>query len=143
MLGITFGAHKEVGCSLFKTGTAFAANFTVRGFISHLASSLLLIILPNNHYRLWWQDFSAKNFVNFMIASGAKVNMKDEMLTLTAAADFLQISTEVLRRHAKNGVIPAHKEGRTWRFFQRELEAWLHSGGPQVAADVDDSPWGK
>jgi excisionase family DNA binding protein len=49
--------------------------------------------------------------------------MKDEMLTLAAAADFLQISPEVLLRHAKNGVIPAHKEGRTWRFSRKELEA--------------------
>ena len=40
-------------------------------------------------------------------------------------------------------VIPARKEGRTWRFSQKELEAWLHQGGPQVAADVDNSPWGK
>jgi excisionase family DNA binding protein len=71
------------------------------------------------------------------------VNMKEDMLTLTTAADFLQISPEVLRRHAKNGIIPAHKEGRTWRFSRKELEAWLHRGGPQVAADVDDSPWGK
>jgi hypothetical protein len=50
MLGITFRAHKEVRCSLFKTGTAFATNFTMRGFISHLASSLMLIILNDNHY---------------------------------------------------------------------------------------------
>ena len=69
--------------------------------------------------------------------------MKEDMLTLTAAADFLQISPEVLRRHAKNGVIPAHKKGRTWRFSRKALEAWLHDGGPQVAAEVDDSPWGK
>jgi predicted site-specific integrase-resolvase len=41
--------------------------------------------------------------------------MKDEMLTLAQTADFLQISPEVLRRHAKNGVIPAHKEGRVLR----------------------------
>jgi excisionase family DNA binding protein len=69
--------------------------------------------------------------------------MKEDMLTLTAAAAFLQISPEVLRRHAKNGAIPAHKEGRTWRFSRKALEVWLHDGGPQVAADVDDSPWGK
>jgi excisionase family DNA binding protein len=69
--------------------------------------------------------------------------VKEEMLTLAAAADFLQLSPEILRRHAKNGVIPAHKEGRTWRFSRKALEAWLHDGGTQVAADVDDSPWGK
>ena len=71
------------------------------------------------------------------------MNIKEDMLTLTAAADFLQISPEVLRCHAKNGVIPAHKEGRTWRFSRKELESWRHNGGPQVGADVDNSPWGK
>jgi hypothetical protein len=50
MLGITFRAHKEVRCSLFKTGAALAANFTMRGFVSHLASSLMLIIVNDNHY---------------------------------------------------------------------------------------------
>jgi excisionase family DNA binding protein len=69
--------------------------------------------------------------------------MKEDMLTLTAAADFLQISPEVLRRHARNGVIPARKEGRSWGFSRKELEAWLHQGGLQVAADLDKSPWGK
>jgi excisionase family DNA binding protein len=69
--------------------------------------------------------------------------MKEEILTLAAAADFLQISPEILRRHALNGVIPAYKEGRTWRFSRKELENWLHDGGFQVAADVDNSPWGK
>jgi len=69
--------------------------------------------------------------------------VKEEMLTLTAAADFLKISPEILRRHALNGVIPAHKEGESWRFSRRELEDWLHQNGPQVPADVDNSPWGK
>jgi excisionase family DNA binding protein len=89
------------------------------------------------------QDFLAKIFVNFLLARLAEANLREEMLTLAPAANFLQISPEVLHRHARNGVIPAHKEGRTWRFSRKALEAWLHDGGPQVAADVDDSPWGK
>jgi excisionase family DNA binding protein len=72
-----------------------------------------------------------------------EADVKDDMLTVAAAADLLQISPEVLHRHAKNGVIPAHKKGRTWRFSRKALEAWLHDGGTQVAADVDESPWGK
>jgi excisionase family DNA binding protein len=72
-----------------------------------------------------------------------EADVKEGMLTVAAAADFLKISPEILRRHAENGVVPAHKKGRSWRFSRTELEEWLHSGGPQVAADVDDSPWGK
>jgi hypothetical protein len=41
MLSITFGAHKKAFCSLFKTGAAFAADFTMSGLISHLASSFI------------------------------------------------------------------------------------------------------
>ena len=69
--------------------------------------------------------------------------MTEDLLTVNEAAELLKISPEILRRHARNGLIPAHKSGRTWRFSRRELEDWLHSGGPQVAADLDDSPWGK
>jgi hypothetical protein len=53
MLGITFRAHKKVGCSLFKTSAAFASNFTMGGFFSHLASSFMLFILNNNHYPIF------------------------------------------------------------------------------------------
>jgi hypothetical protein len=52
MLGITFRAHKKVRCSLFKTGAAFASNFTMGGFVSHLAFSFKLFVLNNNHYPL-------------------------------------------------------------------------------------------
>jgi excisionase family DNA binding protein len=66
-----------------------------------------------------------------------------DYVTLAAAADLLKISPEILRQHARNGVIPASKEGRSWRFSQRELEKWLRSGGLQVGMDADTSPWGK
>jgi len=69
--------------------------------------------------------------------------MQEELLTLTAAADFLKISPEILRRHARNGVIPARKAGQAWRFSKCDLEEWLHQGGPQVTMDADASPWGK
>ena len=67
----------------------------------------------------------------------------NDYLTLAAAADLLKISPEILRQHALNGVIPASKEGRSWRFSKRILERWLSSGGPQVVMDADTSPWGK
>jgi excisionase family DNA binding protein len=73
----------------------------------------------------------------------AEATMNEELLSLAAAAVFLRISPEVLRRHARNGVIPARKEGRFWRFSKSELEEWLHKGGRQVAMDADASPWGK
>ena len=67
----------------------------------------------------------------------------NDYLTLAVAADLLKISPEILRQHALNGVIPASKEGQSWRFSMRILEKWLSSGGPQVVMDADTSPWGK
>jgi excisionase family DNA binding protein len=69
--------------------------------------------------------------------------MAKDRLSATEAAEFLGISVVVIRRHARNGVIPAQKRGRRWVFSRARLEAWLKSGGPQVSLDVDESPWGK
>jgi fluoroacetyl-CoA thioesterase len=82
------------------------------------------------------------NLDRFMARLQPKVKPKI-WLTLTAAADLLKISPEILRRHARNGVIPATKKGGSWRFSKSELESWLSSGGPQVGIDLDTSPWGK
>lgn len=82
------------------------------------------------------------NLDRFMARLQEKAKPK-RLLTLAAAADLLKTSPEILRRHAHNGVIPASKEGRSWRFSKSELEEWLSSGGPQVAIDADASPWGK
>jgi hypothetical protein len=68
MLGITFRAHKEVRCLLFKTGAAFATNFTMGGFISHLASSFALVILTDNHYCILDKVSRLKISVNFLLA---------------------------------------------------------------------------
>jgi excisionase family DNA binding protein len=82
------------------------------------------------------------NLDSFMGRLQEKTKPK-RLLALAAAADLLKMSPEILRRHARNGLIPASKEGRSWRFSKSELEDWLHSGGLQVAMDEDTSPWGK
>jgi fluoroacetyl-CoA thioesterase len=71
------------------------------------------------------------NLDRFMARLAGKAKPKRSM-TLAEAAESLRISPEMLRRHARNGIVPASKEGRSWRFSQSELEEWLHSGGPQV-----------
>jgi excisionase family DNA binding protein len=44
-----------------------------------------------------------------------------EVLTTTKAAELLQISTKTLLRLARQGDLPGHKLGRSWRFARREL----------------------
>lgn len=82
------------------------------------------------------------NLDRFLARLESKAKPK-RSLTLAAAAEFLKISPEMLRQHARKGIVPASKEGRSWRFSQTELEDWLHSGGSQLAMEVDASPWGK
>jgi excisionase family DNA binding protein len=68
--------------------------------------------------------------------------MGKDMLSAAQAAEFLGISVTILRRHARDGVIPGKKEGRRWFFLKAELESWLKSGVSQVSLDRDESPWG-
>lgn len=52
-------------------------------------------------------------------------------MTPEEAADLLRISVYTLQEYARNGVVPAIKVGRAWRFSKRELNVWMeeqHSG---------------
>ncbi|MDO5357574.1 MAG: helix-turn-helix domain-containing protein [Conchiformibius sp.] len=54
------------------------------------------------------------------------------MLNLKQAAEMLFIHHETLREKAKAGLVPAHKFGRRWYFFQDELEKHIKSGKNQT-----------
>jgi excisionase family DNA binding protein len=69
--------------------------------------------------------------------------MAPDELSAAQAAEFLGMSVLMVRRQAKNGVIPARKAGRRWVFSKIGLEEWLKRGGRQVSPDVYASPWGK
>jgi excisionase family DNA binding protein len=46
------------------------------------------------------------------------------------AAKMLNLSAYTVRAYARQGLIPAHKIGRAWRFSRSDLEEWvLASGG--------------
>jgi len=55
----------------------------------------------------------------------------EKLMTPEEAAELLRVSVYTLQEYARNGVLPAIKVGRVWRFSERELNAWLeeqHSG---------------
>jgi len=54
-----------------------------------------------------------------------------DVMTAEQAAEYLQTSVYTLKRHAREGTIPAAKLGREWRFLRSELEAWLSAGGTE------------
>lgn len=50
-----------------------------------------------------------------------------DVLTLEEAAEYLRVSPELLRRKAREGLIPGVRIGRHWRFSRRQLLEWLES----------------
>lgn len=55
--------------------------------------------------------------------------MSDTFLTPEQAAKMLNLSAYTIRAYARQGVIPAHKIGRKWRFSKTDLEEWVLSNG--------------
>jgi len=51
--------------------------------------------------------------------------MADELWNVQQVAAYLQVKESTVYSWAQQGRIPAHKEGRNWRFDRTELETWL------------------
>lgn len=53
----------------------------------------------------------------------------DEILTVNEAAELLKVHPQVMRRWANEGIIPAGRAGRNWRFSRRAIIEWLFERG--------------
>jgi excisionase family DNA binding protein len=49
------------------------------------------------------------------------------LLTLSEAANLLQVSTRTLQRMIRNGELPAFKVGGQWRVREKQLRQWVES----------------
>ena len=61
--------------------------------------------------------------------------MADEILTAREAAKYLKLHVETVKAKARQGLLPAAKIGREWRFRKPDLDAWLSNGGTLQAKD--------
>ena len=52
-----------------------------------------------------------------------------DVLTTEQAAQYLQVSVETIKRHARRGELPGAKVGKAWRFRKIDLDDWLSRGG--------------
>ena len=52
----------------------------------------------------------------------------EAVLTAEQAAELLKVSTKTVLRLARDGDLPAHKVGRSWRFSRAALLGWLDRG---------------
>ena len=49
------------------------------------------------------------------------------LLTLSEAANLLQVSTRTLQRMIRNGELPAFKVGGQWRMRETQLRQWVEN----------------
>jgi excisionase family DNA binding protein len=55
------------------------------------------------------------------------------LLTLSEAANLLQVSTRTLQRMIRNGELPAFKVGGQWRVRETQLRQWVESREGSIA----------
>lgn len=59
--------------------------------------------------------------------------MTSKALNVRQAAEYLSVSTSTIYAQARAGVLPAHRIGKSWRFFAAELnestriDPWIRS----------------
>lgn len=61
----------------------------------------------------------------------------EALMTTEEAAAFLGVTAATIRKHARQGKLPAQKIGRQWRFPREALLRWLEGpdDGDNLAAD--------
>jgi excisionase family DNA binding protein len=57
------------------------------------------------------------------------------LLTLSEAANLLQVSTRTLQRMIRNGELPAFKVGGQWRVRETQLRQWVESREGSIAEE--------
>jgi excisionase family DNA binding protein len=55
------------------------------------------------------------------------------LLTLSEAANLLQVSTRTLQRMIRSGELPAFKAGGQWRVRETQLKQWVESREGSIA----------
>ena len=63
-----------------------------------------------------------------------------QLLTLSEAADVLQVSTRTLQRMIRNGHLPAFKVGGQWRLRETQLRQWVENREGPLATATKESP---
>lgn len=51
--------------------------------------------------------------------------MQDEIMTVAEVAEYLKMKPQTIYKWLQDGMIPAAKLGREWRFRKSVIDAWL------------------
>ena len=61
---------------------------------------------------------------------------QDTLLTFQEAAEFLRVSKATMYRWLASGQLVGYKVGRSWRFYRRDLHAFVSAQGSSGAGSV-------
>ncbi len=65
-----------------------------------------------------------------------RFNEQDVLLTFQEAAELLRVSRATMYRWLASGQLVGHKVGRTWRFYKRDLHAFVVGQGRSEARNL-------
>jgi excisionase family DNA binding protein len=73
-------------------------------------------------------EFLLASALRFRLAEAFSMELENiRLLTLSEAANLLQISTRTLQRMIRKGELPAFKVGGQWRVRETQLRQWVES----------------
>ena len=55
-------------------------------------------------------------------------NYEENWISITEAAEHLDVTVDSIRNWIKKMDLPAHKIGKLWKFKKSELDQWVKSG---------------
>lgn len=65
---------------------------------------------------------------------------KDQLMTVTETAEFLNLSVPTIYTLVHKGAIPTNKKGKRLYFLQSELTEWIKSGRRKTLAEINANP---
>ena len=65
--------------------------------------------------------------------------LPDELLTISEAAQFLNLSVPTLYSKVSRREIPVNKQGKRLYFYKSELADWIKAGRKQTAAEISQA----
>ena len=65
-----------------------------------------------------------------------RFNEQDVLLTFQEAAELLRVSRATMYRWLNSGQLVGHKVGKHWRFYKRDLHAFVSAQDRNIAPSV-------
>ena len=76
------------------------------------------------------------NIQDLLIESRQSVPQTVELMTISQAAEFLNLSVQTLYGKVCHREIPVSKKGKRLYFYKSELEDWIRSGKKSTLAEI-------